>query len=267
MENFNRTNDVSKLIGCNTRNVAYRWDIFTPHLEKIPPGSKVLDFGAGSLRDTFELISQGFHVKSMDLDLEEMKKYEKTYSWPSDQFAPELFGELTDLERQKDDFSVILAFDVLEHLEDPAPIALRLRELLASEGVLICSVPNSISIHELFYRALNVLFNLTGKSRTPGVPHLQFKTPGGWRRFLESNGFEVIDHDIEIGFLVNTYFGFWRIPLLVASKLTRINLLPLMDIVAHPVLMRSINKLDKLTSKIFRRGYAWNLFVLGKHAE
>src|SRR5712664_3251996 len=52
---FDRSQDVSKLEGCNTRSIEYRWDLFTKELQSIPRGGEVLDFGAGSLRDSFEL--------------------------------------------------------------------------------------------------------------------------------------------------------------------------------------------------------------------
>ena len=47
MLTFDRTDDVSKLEGCNTRGVEYRWDIFTKRLDTIPSGSHAIDFGLG----------------------------------------------------------------------------------------------------------------------------------------------------------------------------------------------------------------------------
>jgi hypothetical protein len=52
-------------------------------LEKIPPGSQTLDFGAGSLRDSFELAKRGYNVTSVDLDLDLMLSYQKDYEWPA----------------------------------------------------------------------------------------------------------------------------------------------------------------------------------------
>lgn len=62
---FDRTDDVSKLDGCNTRNVEYRWDVFAKELANVPRGSEALDFGAGSLRDSFELTKRGYNVISI----------------------------------------------------------------------------------------------------------------------------------------------------------------------------------------------------------
>jgi hypothetical protein len=63
---FDRSNDVSKLEGCNTRGVKYRWPIFLDAISEIPKGSDALDFGAGSLRESFDLITRGFNVTSVD---------------------------------------------------------------------------------------------------------------------------------------------------------------------------------------------------------
>src|SRR5438270_11433492 len=77
---FDRTADVSKLIGCNTRGVEYRWDTFLDSIN-IPAESKVLDFGAGSLRDSNYLCELGFDVTSLDLDKALMESYAKSYRW------------------------------------------------------------------------------------------------------------------------------------------------------------------------------------------
>ena len=52
---FDRRRDISKLFGCNTRNVQYRWNVFASRIDQLrkntaPP--QALDFGAGSLRDS-----------------------------------------------------------------------------------------------------------------------------------------------------------------------------------------------------------------------
>ena len=83
LRTFDRTDDVSKLEGCNTRNVEYRWDLFSKGLEMIPRGGETLDFGAGSLRDSFELVKRGYNVTSVDLDLDTLSSYQTDYDWPA----------------------------------------------------------------------------------------------------------------------------------------------------------------------------------------
>src|SRR5688500_15724221 len=48
---FDRRHDISKLFGCNTRNVQYRWDVFASRLEQLRKDvatPQALDFGARS---------------------------------------------------------------------------------------------------------------------------------------------------------------------------------------------------------------------------
>ncbi len=73
---FNRVTDVSKLTGCNTRNVQYRWSIFSDIINKLLASKKnlALDFGAGSLRDTWELSQRGFEVLALDINSEQLNK-------------------------------------------------------------------------------------------------------------------------------------------------------------------------------------------------
>src|SRR4051812_30540795 len=81
---FDRRSDVSKLFGCNTRNVRYRWTVFASRLEQLRTQfttPHALDFGAGSLRDSYELARLGFCVTSVDLDPHVMQRYYRSYDW------------------------------------------------------------------------------------------------------------------------------------------------------------------------------------------
>ena len=82
LRTFDRTDDVSKLEGCNTRNVEYRWDLFSLELEMIPGGSETLDFGAGyrfSIRrcaaslETFSFIIAGWAKFRLQKALNDIK--------------------------------------------------------------------------------------------------------------------------------------------------------------------------------------------------
>src|SRR5215470_1882813 len=96
---FDRSGDVSKLEGSNTRGIAYRWDIFTKHLANIPAGAEVLDFGAGSLRESLDLVERGFSVTSVDIDAGILEAYRQKYDWPDNAkhqlvASPDLFSAL-----------------------------------------------------------------------------------------------------------------------------------------------------------------------------
>ena len=52
-------------------------------IAECPCGSAVLDFGAGSLRDSFELTRRGYSVTSIDLNADLLASYEGDYDWPN----------------------------------------------------------------------------------------------------------------------------------------------------------------------------------------
>ena len=86
-------------------------------------------------------------------------------------------------------FSYIICGDILEHLRDPAAMLRQLASVLAPDGVLIASVPNS---GNLYFR-LNILFGRFPQD-DKGLfdrTHLHFYMWKGWRELFESAGFFV----------------------------------------------------------------------------
>ena len=267
---FDRTHDVSKLEGCNTRNVEYRWDLFSKELEMIPRCSESLDFGAGSLRDSFELAKRGYNVTSVDLDLDTLSSYQSDYDWPANGTTRRIvtgqdFGDcLSQIKNTQ--FSLVICFDVLEHLEDPAAVLRKVRNLLTPKGRLFITVPNGRTLYELWFRFLLVTSKVSGKKLRPGEPHLQRNSPERWKEILNEAGFRVLSHEMQIGFLVNTASALVQIPLYSFGRLVRAIgfSLPadkIQDIVCSRTAMGSLNKIDEKTKRYFSGLYGWNLFV------
>jgi 2-polyprenyl-3-methyl-5-hydroxy-6-metoxy-1,4-benzoquinol methylase len=265
---FDRVADVAKLFGCNTRNVEYRWTIFERHLQTIPTGVEVLDFGCGSLRESFELSSRGFRVTSFDIDADTLNAYLADYQWTGPKPQIVSSGSLSQFSGTR--FSLVIAFDVFEHLGRPDITLADLASALASDGLIFCTVPNGRSLAEIVSRVVLKVGASMGHKFIPGVPHLQFRSTCQWRRLFEQSGFEVRDHEMAIGFFVNTwaaivhYSSLHFFPLLVRSalRLPRSNDLhdPL-GLLGGPRVMRFLNALDRRTP-FLRQYYGWNLFVL-----
>ena len=104
-----------------------------------------------------------------------------------------------------------------------------------------------------------------GRTFTPGVPHLQFKSPAEWRAFFESCGFRVVDHEMAIGFFVNT----WAARSTDSSALLVRKLLRKLGVktrpyksspLAGPRVMAALDSIDRRTR--LHDLYGWNLFVL-----
>lgn len=258
---FDRTRDVTKLAGCNTRNVEYRWSIFNRHLGRIPSGAKVLDFGAGSLRDTYELCSLGFAVTAVDLDAAVLASYADDYDWA---VRPEIVTGANLAVLKGRQFALVTSFDVFEHLEDPRALLEQMRELLAAGALIFCSVPNRRSLFEIVGRMNWKIGLALGRKFTPGVPHLQFKSGAEWRAFFESCGFRVVDHEMAIGFFVNTWAALTDTPALLVRKVLRklgVKTRPYeSSVLAGPRVMAALDSIDRRTR--LHALYGWNLFVL-----
>lgn len=275
---FDRRSDVSKLFGCNTRSVEYRWQLFSKRLNDIKNQNsqpRALDFGAGSLRDSYELIKEGFKVTSMDLDPQVMQTYFHSYGWSSSASQPDLFTDSIDALRQKvgpDYFDLAIAFDVIEHLEDPGKYLENIARLLRDEGYLFAIVPNQRSVYERYHRHTIKKQIQKGLTWTAGVPHLQFKSPEEWDAYFKAHGFEIVEHDMAIGPLVNDcWHGAVALPLyawvtpvlqVLRAKLNWPRDPEAFERAATPAwLMSRVDVFDKLLKSQLRSQFGWNLIV------
>jgi 2-polyprenyl-3-methyl-5-hydroxy-6-metoxy-1,4-benzoquinol methylase len=271
LRTFDRTGDVSKLEGCNTRNVEYRWDLFKRELANIPPGSEVLDFGAGSLRDSFELVSRGYNVTAVDLDSDLLQSYRSGYDWPDNGTTLKIVSgkDMADCLSQIGErkFALIICFDVLEHLEDPVAILRRMRGLLTPSGRIFITVPNGRTLYELWFRIVLVSSMLLRKRLRPGEPHLQKNSPKKWQEILRQADFSVLAHDMQIGFFVNTASALVQIPLYALGRLVRLTGLELptekiLNTVCSKKAMARLDTIDRQTKPYLSGFFGWNLFVV-----
>lgn len=278
---FDRRHDVSKLFGCNTRGVRYRWTLFADRLATLRrevSKPSALDFGAGSLRDSYELIKQGFSVVSFDLNETVMRRYFDSYDWSALRSTPRLVaGNLDDLQEQERPIHLVIAFDVIEHLPDPSSYVRALNQLLGEGGLLFTIVPNRRSLFERYFK--RSLRKAMGKGVTlePGVPHMQFKSPTEWDTFFQANGFSVVEHDMTIGHFVNDWWnGLLSLPLraFVAPVLQIVSLRSGFDFdpgrweqrFCPEWLMEEINLADVLLKKRLSGFFGWNLIVARKES-
>ena len=278
---FDRRNDVSKLYGCNTRNVRYRWELFKKHLDVLQREFEVptaLDFGAGSLRDSYELALRGFKVVSFDLNEGVLNRYFESYDWSQIPSTPTLkSGSLDDLVNLNSPNSVhlIIAFDVIEHLSDPSSYVNVFQRVLCERGFLFTIVPNRRSLFEKYFKHSLAKSLKKHLKIEPGVPHVQFKSPEEWEKFFEANGFQIIEHDMTVGHFVNDWWnGLLAIPL-------RTFVYPVLEVIAYygkfelnagsmesilcpRWLMERVNVLDEMLKPWIKGSFGWNLIVAQK---
>lgn len=282
---FDRLRDVSKLHGCNTRNVNYRWSVFQETLGTVEQGARsagpvrALDFGAGSLRDTYELSRLGFRVTALDLDEASMREGFRYYDWTTTCCPPELAPVSLAALPPSERYNVITAFDVIEHLMKPEIVLQALGGKLAKDGVLLVTVPNRLTLWE---RVRQSTFQRHRRENrldlVSGIPHVQFRTPAEWAAYFSEQGFAIRRHEMGIGFLVNdVWTGFYSIlshvfvepalnPILARTVGRRLPVNVLQVVFCPRWLMRRVHQLDVLLKPVFRHRWGWNLFVLERAA-
>jgi 2-polyprenyl-3-methyl-5-hydroxy-6-metoxy-1,4-benzoquinol methylase len=267
---FDRVDDVSKLDGCNTRGIEYRWSTFSRLVSVFPAGSNALDFGAGSLRESFDLAVRGFNVTSIDIDSRLMSAYKANYDWPANGTSHAIIGAgdlkdgLAKITGQR--FALVTCFDVLEHLDDPQSLLRLLEPYIADNGMIFITVPNGRTLFELAFRLDLLLARATRRFVRPGEPHLQRNSPGKWRQIIERAGYEVLQHDMEIGFLANTVAAAVQLPLGFGGRMLRkvganVDALALAEKICSGGRMAAIDRIDQKTKSVFSGLYGWNLFV------
>ena len=233
-----------------------------------------MDFGAGSLRESFDLALRGFDVTSLDIDADVLASYSSRYNWPDPTkhrliASPDnLFDGLREIEGKT--FDLITAFDVLEHLDDPAKALATLCRHLTPTGKLFITVPNGRTLFELAFRIDLMIARATGRYIRPGEPHLQCNSPAKWRKIIESADLRVVAHEMAIGFFANTFNALVQLPTLIAGRLLRKagvanDAAGFCERLFSGRRMAPVDRIDQATAPIFRGLYGWNLFVV-QHA-
>jgi 2-polyprenyl-3-methyl-5-hydroxy-6-metoxy-1,4-benzoquinol methylase len=145
---------------------------------------KLMEIGCG--RGGFvKLASRFFNTEGVDVS-----KYATDY-------AKKYTGKnikQVDVEKEKlirENYDVIAAFNVFEHLEKTQEVADNIHKSLKKQGILIGSVPNNFGIIGKFNTLLTNFFDRTHKSTY---------TPAKWMKILKNAGFKKIRFFGEVTF-------------------------------------------------------------------
>ena len=115
-------------------------------LSAIPQNSKLLDAGAGELRN--KIFCNHLQYISQDICEYNGKGNEKglqTGNWDTTQI--DIISDITAIPEPDDSFDVILCSEVLEHLPDPIAALKEFSRLLKPQGMLILTAPFSSLVH------------------------------------------------------------------------------------------------------------------------
>lgn len=174
----------------------------------------VLDVGCGSgdlLTAPLAKAHPDCHFLGVDSDAVSLAHAEARHRLPNLRFAP--IGTLDPAQR----FDLVIASEVLEHVEQPDQFLSDLRARLAPDGALLLTVPNGYGPAELgalieallqvsgLYRLLRAFWRLLGLKRAAGIesaevnslavsPHINFFRHRALRDSLDGAGLGVADY-------------------------------------------------------------------------
>jgi 2-polyprenyl-3-methyl-5-hydroxy-6-metoxy-1,4-benzoquinol methylase len=145
---------------------------------------RVLDIGCGAGGVGRALRGRAERLTGIEIDVAAAERarevYDVVHTGAIEAVLPELEGP----------FDVMLAYDVLEHLVDPAGVLARLRELAGADGLVHVSVPNARHwslVRDLVVRGTFGYTDTGHRDRT----HLRWLTPRDLRSLLEGAGWRV----------------------------------------------------------------------------
>ena len=151
------------------------------------PG-RALDFGCGNANFAVYAKDKGWDVVGYDVDCEAMQQVSDRYGMPIK------CGSLPDVDWQGEQFDLIHAHHVVEHLKDPARDLSIMHELLSDDGYIYIGVPN---IHSWSARLKLFLEKAGFKKGRVGKyydsdHHVFYYTPKSMKNLLDICGFEVV---------------------------------------------------------------------------
>ncbi|MCG3151147.1 MAG: Ubiquinone biosynthesis O-methyltransferase [bacterium] len=112
--------------------------------EVLPPAASVLDVACGAGYGTHMLAQAGFTAQGVDISKEAISWAEATFG-PARQQGLRLSyteSDVSQLPLNDGSVSGIVAFEILEHLTDPAPLLREISRVLAPGGIALISTPN-----------------------------------------------------------------------------------------------------------------------------
>jgi len=174
-------------------------------------GKSILDIGCGSGEYVKSLLKAGYEVKGIDILYNENWK-----NIDNDSFN---VGEINNLPYSYDSFDTLLAFEVLEHLENPDK-ALKEMYKVTNNNIII-SVPNCKQPE---------VFRLSGLAYHHWIDrtHKQFFTIETLKEKMQANGFNIVEEN-----LINPIFpevlslSSWFIPTFITQIISRLsNIIP-----------------------------------------
>jgi len=139
-------------------------------------GGKLFEIGCGK-GEFLKLAARHFDVKGMDLS-----RY-ATRNAATNVISRVRYGDIEKEKINQDEYDAIVAFNVLEHLQNPGNVLAKLFQSLKANGVLIGSVPLNYAI---IGRIHTLITNIVDRT------HVSTYQPQRWKELFQDTGFSHI---------------------------------------------------------------------------
>lgn len=188
-KNYTHISDFSE----HGSQAAYNW--FTAIFHAVDPHSNILDgksktaieFGCAAGIASKLLTDLGYEVTATDISAYAVVKAKKLY--PTIHF---LKHDIQKPYPSKTKYDVVMALDVIEHLEDPPKAIKNMYNLAKPTGLVLCSTPN----------------DYTHEWKVP--THISVKKPEEWKKLFHQAGFQNVQIHQKT-FLPFFYRFHWRL--------------------------------------------------------
>jgi 2-polyprenyl-3-methyl-5-hydroxy-6-metoxy-1,4-benzoquinol methylase len=155
-------------------------------ITKHKSGSKLLDVGCA-----FGLTTRYFHEHGFKCVGVDISDYAISQAKKRNSKVPMIQFDCCDIQNglhfPNEEFDVILALDILEHVQEVSFALAELKRVLAHDGIIVVSVPFKINA-----------------SKDKDLSHCQLLSYSQWMVLLDSAGFDVIDilqHPLIYGYI------------------------------------------------------------------
>jgi 2-polyprenyl-3-methyl-5-hydroxy-6-metoxy-1,4-benzoquinol methylase len=155
-------------------------------IENFHSSPKILDIGAGLGGFCYVCKAQGLEVYGIEMEAEQVKIAKKIFDVDLRNLSIDVF-----LAGNEKKFDVVHLHHVLEHLQHPKDVLIKIKKILSASGIVIFEVPN-----QFFVFGNEIKLKL--KIKTPKKPynpyhHIYFFSPHTLRLLIKASGYKILE--------------------------------------------------------------------------